>query len=102
MHESIWRFKEIRAPATSTGVCALEEVPMPSWPSPALPQHLTPFPITIAHVWAQPAVIAMAETPGGLNQNIYIPAHRADYKTALSWPYVSTNPSLAASTILLQ
>jgi hypothetical protein len=36
---------------------------MPSWPTSLLPQHFTPPPITIAHVWKTPVAMAMAEPP---------------------------------------
>jgi hypothetical protein len=54
----------LAAPGTSAGFntgCPVV-FPMPSWPYPLPPQHLTPPPATMAHVWKTPVAMAMAET----------------------------------------
>jgi hypothetical protein len=54
-------------PVTSTGVLLSVVVPLPSWPAPLAPQHLTPPPLVSAHVWLEPAEIAVIAglTAGG-------------------------------------
>ncbi len=39
---------------------------MPSCPLKLTPQHLTPPPASIAHVWLAPRAMAVAETPAGM------------------------------------
>jgi hypothetical protein len=56
----------LEVPATSTGLVAIEVLPMPSLPSPLAPQHLTPPPDTMMHVWVPPKAMAMVESPGAL------------------------------------
>jgi hypothetical protein len=60
----------LEVPATSTGLVAcelkLEGLPMPSLPAPLAPQHLTPPPVKMMHVWYAPKAMAMVESPGAL------------------------------------
>ncbi len=51
------------APATSAGLYLFSVLPMPSWPALFKPQHLTPPPVTIAHVLISPEAMATAEIP---------------------------------------
>ncbi len=54
------------SPATSAGRVVVSVVlMMPSCPLPLAPQHLTPPPLTIAHVCIDPRAMVTAETPGG-------------------------------------
>src|SRR3990172_8874048 len=46
-------------PETSTGLLLSVVVPLPSWPEPLEPQHLTPPSLVSAHVWSRPAAIAV-------------------------------------------
>ncbi len=52
-----------QSPSTSTKLVASVVVPMPSCPFQFRPQHLTPPPLTIAHVWYPPRAMATAEMP---------------------------------------
>jgi hypothetical protein len=47
------------SPTTSTGVARLLVVPSPNWPSLFEPQHLTPPALVSAHLWLEPAAIAI-------------------------------------------
>jgi hypothetical protein len=51
------------SPETLTGTLLPVPIapPLPNWPEPCWPQHLTPPPVVNAHVWFSPA--AMAWTP---------------------------------------
>lgn len=47
-------------PLTVTGVVLVVVLPLPSWPCPLMPQHVTvPLPV-IAQVWLLPAASAVA------------------------------------------
>jgi hypothetical protein len=53
-----------RAPATSVGCVEASVLPMPSCPSLLAPQHLTPPPVTMAHVCHRPMAMATVAIPG--------------------------------------
>ncbi len=62
----IYIYIYIPAPDTGTGLACCEVLPMPSCPALLSPQHLTPPPASIAHVWLNPRAMAVAETPAGM------------------------------------
>jgi hypothetical protein len=49
---------------TATELISCNVIPIPSWPALLLPQHMTPPPDTMAHVWTLPAAMAEAERTG--------------------------------------
>ncbi len=61
------------SPATSAGLVACVLLPMPSSPFQLAPQHLTPPPLTIAHVWYPPRAMATAEMPASVEESILQP-----------------------------
>ncbi len=62
--------KSASAPGTATGLVCCEVFPMPSCPLTLPPQHLTPPPSTIAHVWLAPKAMAVAETPAAIKGSV--------------------------------
>ncbi len=61
-----WGGRAGRAPATSAGRVASTVLLMPSCPLLLYPQHLSPPPLAMRHVWASPRAMATAETPGSV------------------------------------
>ena len=49
--------------STSTGLVCSVVLPIPNWPLKLRPQHLTPPPVMMAHVWAAPMAMEVAEAP---------------------------------------
>ncbi len=67
----IRRRSSVTSPATSAGRVASVVLPIPSCPLLLLPQHLTPPPLTTAHVWEPPTAMGAAVVPAGGENDDY-------------------------------